>query len=63
MRRLEKIIGEAISSVIILIVGFMIVSELAKTSPVIQAIVTALKIAFLLLIIVVGIKIVDYFRN
>lgn len=63
MRSLEKIIGESVSAIIILIVGVMIISELAKTSPVVQGIATILKITFILLIIAIVIKIVDYFRR
>jgi len=63
MRSLEKIFGEAVSSIIILIVGFMIVSELAKISPALQGIAIALKITFGLLTIAIGIKVFDYFRR
>lgn len=63
MRSIEKLIGEAVSSVIILIIGFIIVSELANISPVIQRFVTLLKILLVFLIIAIGIKVFDYIRK
>ncbi|MBD3254517.1 MAG: hypothetical protein GF383_05460 [Candidatus Lokiarchaeota archaeon] len=63
MRRLEKIIGESVSSVIILIVGIMILSELAKQSELLRNLSTAFIILFIFMFIAIGFKIVDYFRH
>ena len=63
MRSIEKLIGQTISSVIILIIGFMIISELVKQSELLQSLSSAFYILFVIMLIVIGIKIFDYFRK
>lgn len=63
MRGIEKLIGQLVSSVFILIIGFMIVSELVKQSQVLQNLSFVFYILFLLMVVAIVVKIYDYFRR
>ena len=63
MRGLEKLIGEGVASVIIIIIGFMILSELVKQSQLLQNLSFFFYLLFLLMIVALGVKIFDYVRR
>lgn len=63
MRAFEKIVGESASSLIILVVGIMIISSLAKQSEALRDFSILFYLLFGLMFVAIALKIVEYIRR